>query len=52
MQNQELLQEARNYFQATGYCAHSTEFRNVSKLYGLKIETCRVCAKEFKRCLV
>ena len=50
MQNQDnLLQLARNHFQQTGFCAHSQEFRTIVKGFGVKRETCKVCAKEFSR---
>jgi len=44
-----LLQQARDYFQRTGFCGHHPDFRTIVNVYGVRRETCKVCAKEFGR---
>jgi len=47
-----LFQEDKTNFLRTGQCPHNSVFRKVATIGKIKIESCSVCAKEFKRWFV
>ena len=44
-----LFKEDKTNFLRTGHCPHNPVFRKFTAIGNVKIESCSVCAKEFKR---